>query len=82
MGPFLMDHSIPKIMVLGWWSSDMFLVYICAQVLEWANNMSEDMIKHNDFLDVSCIGKIKNLIHAFIVSPTTTTMTIILWVNS
>ena len=53
-----MDHSIPRIMILGQWSSDAFLVYIRPQVLEWANNMSEAMIKHAAFLDVSRIDKI------------------------
>ena len=49
----LNDHSPYKIMVLGRWASDAFLFYIRPQVLEWANNMSTDMVNFNEFLDVS-----------------------------
>ena len=52
MALFMMDHSISKIMILGRWSSDAFLVYIRPQVLEWANNMSQSMIAFDSFLDV------------------------------
>ena len=48
----LNDHSPYKIMVLGRWASDAFLFYIRPQVLEWANNMSKDMVNFNEFLDV------------------------------
>jgi hypothetical protein len=51
MALFLKNHSTAKIMILGWWSSDAFLVYIRPQVLEWTNNMSKDMIDFNSFLD-------------------------------
>jgi hypothetical protein len=50
MALFLKDHSTAKIMILGRWSSNAFLVYI--QVLEWTNNMSRDMVSFNSFLDV------------------------------
>jgi hypothetical protein len=52
MALFLMDHSSAKIMILGRWSSDAFLVYIRPQVLEWTNSMSTDMIRFDSFLDV------------------------------
>jgi hypothetical protein len=52
MALFLKNHSTAKIMILGRWSSDAFLVYIRPQVLEWANNMSRDMISFDSFLDV------------------------------
>jgi hypothetical protein len=52
MALFLKDHSTAKIMILGRWSSDAFLVYIRPQVLEWTNNMSCDMISFDSFLDV------------------------------
>jgi hypothetical protein len=52
MSLFLKNHSTAKIMILGRWSSDAFLVYIRPQVLEWTNNMSKDMIDFNSFLDV------------------------------
>ena len=48
---FLMDHSPAKIMILGRWSSDAFLVYIRPQVLEWTNNMPCDMIHLDSFFD-------------------------------
>jgi hypothetical protein len=53
MALFLMNHSTERIMLLGRWKSDAFLVYIRPQVLEWTNNMSKDMILHDSFLDVS-----------------------------
>ena len=53
MALFLMDHSPAKIMIMGRWSSDAFLDYIRPQVLEWTNNMSNDMIQINEFLDLS-----------------------------
>jgi hypothetical protein len=53
MSLFLMDHSPAKIMILGRWSSDAFLVYIRPQVLEWTHNMSCDMIHLDTFFDAS-----------------------------
>jgi hypothetical protein len=53
MSLFLANHSPAKIMILGRWSSDTFLVYIRPQILEWTNNMSVDMIQLESFLDVS-----------------------------
>jgi hypothetical protein len=53
MALFLMDHSVAKIMILGRWSSNAFMVYIRPQVLEWTNNMSKDMIEHDTFFDAS-----------------------------
>ena len=52
MALFLRDHSVHKIMILGRWSSDAFLVYIRPQVLEWTNNMSRDMVSFDSFLDI------------------------------
>lgn len=37
---FMADVSVAKIMILGRWSSDTFLVYIRPRVLEWTLNMS------------------------------------------
>jgi hypothetical protein len=53
MSLFLMDHSIAKIMILGRWSSDAFMVYIRPQVLEWTNNMSSDMIHTDTYFDAT-----------------------------
>ena len=53
MSLFLRDHSPAKIMILGRWSSDAFLVYIRPQVLEWVKNMFGNMIQFNSFLDVT-----------------------------
>ena len=52
MALFMKNHSVSKIMILGRWSSDAFLVYIRPQVLEWCNNMSESMVSFESFLDV------------------------------
>jgi hypothetical protein len=53
MALFLMDHSVEKIKILGRWSSDAFLAYIRPQVLEWTSNMSSDMVKVQNFRDLS-----------------------------
>ena len=42
MSLFLMNYSVDKIMLLGCWSSDGFLVYIRPQVLEWTDHMAAD----------------------------------------
>jgi hypothetical protein len=57
MALFMKDHSTAKIMILGRWSSDAFLVYIRPQVLEWANNMSHDMVSFDSFLDVEIFDR-------------------------
>jgi hypothetical protein len=49
MALFLMNHAVHRIMILGRWYSDAFLVYIRPQVLEWTNNMSQDMIYLDSF---------------------------------
>jgi hypothetical protein len=51
MSLFLMDHSPAKIMILGRWSSDAFLVCVRPQVLEWTNHMSCSMIHLDSFFD-------------------------------
>jgi hypothetical protein len=53
MALFLMDYSTARIMILGRWSSDAFLVYIRPQVLEWTNNMSNDMIHNDSYFDAT-----------------------------
>ena len=53
MSLFLADHTPAKIMILGRWSSDAFLVYIRPQVMEWTNNMSEDMIGLDSYWDLA-----------------------------
>ena len=53
MSLFLMNHTIHKIMILGRWSSDAFLVYLRPQVLEWTNQMSCNMIHIDSFKDAT-----------------------------
>ena len=53
MALFLMNHSAERIMIMGRWKSTAFLDYIRPQVLEWTNNMSSDMIRHDSFLDAA-----------------------------
>jgi hypothetical protein len=53
MALFLANHSPAKIMILGRWVSDTFLVYIRPQVLEWTSTMSVDMIHLESFIDVA-----------------------------
>jgi hypothetical protein len=49
MALFLANESVHKIMILGRWSSDAFLVYIRPQVLEWTSGMSKMMVKTDNF---------------------------------
>jgi len=58
MALFLNDHSTAKIMILGRWASDAFLVYIRPQVLEWTNTMSLDMARLDTFLDPSRVDTV------------------------
>ena len=53
MALFLAHESVLKIMILGRWSSDAFLVYIRSQVLEWTTGMSKSMIKNLDYTHVA-----------------------------
>ena len=53
MALFVMGDTVSKIMMLGRWSFDAFLVYIRPQVLEWMNSMSTDMIRHDSFFDTT-----------------------------
>lgn len=53
MSLFLMNHPVHKVMILGRWSSDAFLVYHRPQVLEWTNQMSCDMIHMESFFDAT-----------------------------
>jgi hypothetical protein len=52
MSLFLKNHSSDRIMIFGRWLSKAFLDYIRQQVLEWTNNMSQDMISTDTFTDV------------------------------
>ena len=51
MALFLQNVSSTRIMLLGRWASEAFLVYIRPQVLEWTNNMSRDMINIDSFFE-------------------------------
>jgi hypothetical protein len=53
MALFLMDHSPAKIMILGRWASDAFLVFIRPQVLEWTHDMSCNLIYLDSFFDAA-----------------------------
>jgi hypothetical protein len=53
MGLFLANHSTERIMLMGRWLSQAFLVCIRPQVIEWMNNMSSDMISVDSFIDAS-----------------------------
>jgi hypothetical protein len=53
MGLFLANHSAEQIMLMGRWKSQAFLVHIRPQVIEWTNNMSGDMIRHDSYADAS-----------------------------
>jgi hypothetical protein len=53
MGLFLANHSTERIMLMGRWLSQAFLACTRPQVIEWTNNMSGDMIRHDSFTDAS-----------------------------
>ena len=57
MGLFLANTPVSRIMKIGRWVSEAFLVYIRPQVLEWTHNMSADMITHDTFLDAAASRK-------------------------
>ena len=52
MALFINNVSSAKIVILGCWFSDAFLVCIHPQVLEWTNNMSKEMVAADSFFDV------------------------------
>jgi hypothetical protein len=52
MALFLQNISSDRIMILGRWDSEAFLVCIRPQVLEWTNNMSKSMIAITSFTDI------------------------------
>ena len=52
MSLFLNNHPTAKIMILGRWESDAFLVYIRLQIFEWTSNMSSDVISFENFHDI------------------------------
>ena len=53
MALFLNDHPAERIMILGRWLSEAFMIYIRPQVLEWTNIMAEDMAGTKDFRDLN-----------------------------
>ena len=53
MALFLADHSPAKIVIIGRWSSDAFLVCIRPQVMEWTNSMPEDMTELDSCWDLA-----------------------------
>ena len=52
MAMFLDEVPVPRIKMLGRWSSDAFLKYIRKQVEEFSHNISSRMIKHREFRHV------------------------------
>jgi hypothetical protein len=53
MGLFLANHLTERIMLMGPWLSQAFLVCIRPQVIEWTNNTSSNMIRLDSFTDPS-----------------------------
>ena len=53
MALFLNNHPAERIMILGRWLSDAFMVYIRPQVLEWTKIMAEDMAGTKHFQDLN-----------------------------
>jgi hypothetical protein len=53
MGLFLANHSTERIMLMGRWESQAFLVCTCPEAIEWTKNVSGDMICHDSFTDAS-----------------------------
>jgi hypothetical protein len=49
MALFLAGEPTSKIMILGRWSSDAFMMYIRPNVQQWTSGMSKDMIRTNDY---------------------------------
>ena len=49
MGWFLENHSAERTMLMGHWLSQAFLACTRPQVIDWTNNMSRDVIRHDSF---------------------------------
>jgi len=60
MALFLPDHSPDKIMLLGRWKSQAFLVYIRQKVTEWCDLYSIDMISFNHYFKLFATTKQHN----------------------
>jgi hypothetical protein len=48
MAMYLGKCSVYTIMLIGRWSSDAFLQYICKQVMEFSNNVSRKMLNYQN----------------------------------
>ena len=46
------NYADSRIQLLGRWKSQAFLDYIRPQIMEWTNNMADDMITTLDFMDL------------------------------
>ena len=49
MGWFMENHSAERTMLMGHWLSQAFLACTRPQVIDWTNNMSRDVIRHDSF---------------------------------
>lgn len=49
MALFLANKHPSRIMILGWWSLDAYLLYIHPQVQEWTSNMIKSMLTFEDY---------------------------------
>jgi hypothetical protein len=69
MALFLADVPTAKIMILGHWSSNTFLAYICPKVLEWTSNMRRDMMCIDSFLDIGADPHTHSPEHSISMAP-------------
>ena len=53
MALFLQHRDVVRIKILGRWKSDSFEAYVRPQVLEWTDNLAEDMASLGRFTDLA-----------------------------
>ncbi len=49
---YLGKCPVYTIMLIGWWSSNAFLHYICKQVMQFSHNVSEQMLRFKNYQHV------------------------------
>ena len=52
MALILMNHSAPRVMILGRWKSTAFMEYIRSQILELSSGLAVDMVAFDHFTEI------------------------------
>jgi hypothetical protein len=57
MAMYLGDCAVFTIMLIGRWSSDAFLQYICKQVMKFSQNVAKKMLMYQNFCHIPDIHR-------------------------